>query len=96
VRPFVIATILAGSMAYPGWSQAVAPRTFKAPQQEKLQRALRQALPSRNHQLSTVQPHVLPPLSNEQSKRKESSEGPTLVGIHRSLDPAVMQSARRD
>ena len=87
-------TMLASSLAYSASPQAVLPRDFHAPEQEKLLRVMRQALPSRNHSLPTLRPHTLRALDNEQLKKNAADV--RQIGIHRKLEPVAMQNARRD
>ena len=92
----VVFTILACSLAYSDSPQAMAPRTYRAPQQEKLQQAPRRSLPSRSRNLARLEPHILPALNNEQLKRRALHDGLAQTGVHRSLRPAALASARRD
>jgi V8-like Glu-specific endopeptidase len=87
-------TVLAGSLAYSAVPQAVAPLEFHAPEQEKLLRTMRRALPSRNHVLPSLRPHTMSVLDNDQL-RKNATDG-RQIGIHRKLQPVAMQNARRD
>ena len=55
--------------------RAVAPRKYLAPGQEKLQRALRQALPSLHQALPPLVPHLLPAVDNGELRKNANKDG---------------------
>ena len=88
--------LFAGCFAYADSPRAVAPRKFQAPEQAKLQRALRHAMPSLRQKLPALQPYVLPPLETDKAQTVTRQSGGTRVGTHRALGAAMMRAARRD
>ncbi len=91
---FLLFTVLACSLAYSASPQAVLPLDFHAPEQEKLLRAMRRALPSRNHSLPTLRAHAMGTVNNQQLRKNAADV--RQIGIHRKLGPVALQNARRD